>query len=82
MYLKARIAQLLVQAVTELKAVGIIPAEVSSAPELERPADPEHGDYSTNLALKLAKPCRRPPRELAQALVDKLSGQKELLGRV
>jgi arginyl-tRNA synthetase len=41
-------------------------------PELERPKIPEHGDWATTLALRLAKPAGRPPREIAQALVDHL----------
>src|SRR4029077_16240360 len=32
---------------------------------LERPGDPEHGDYATTLALRLAKPLGRAPRETA-----------------
>jgi arginyl-tRNA synthetase len=40
--------------------------EVDAA--LERPADPEHGDYATTLALRLAKPLRRAPREIAEEL--------------
>ena len=32
---------------------------------LERPKDPTHGDYATNVALQLARARRRPPRELA-----------------
>ena len=32
--------------------------------EVERPANQEHGDLSTNLAMKLARPYRRPPLEL------------------
>jgi arginyl-tRNA synthetase len=32
---------------------------------LERPADAEHGDYATNVALKLAGLQKRPPREIA-----------------
>jgi arginyl-tRNA synthetase len=35
---------------------------------LERPADADHGDYATTLALRLAKPLRRPPREIAEEL--------------
>ena len=31
--------------------------------ELERPAEAEHGDYATNVALQLAGTRRRPPRE-------------------
>jgi arginyl-tRNA synthetase len=38
---------------------------------LERPAQPEHGDYATNVALRLAGVHKRPPRELAQELADK-----------
>jgi arginyl-tRNA synthetase len=41
-------------------------------PELERPKIPEHGDWATTLALRLAKPAGRPPREIAQELVDHL----------
>jgi arginyl-tRNA synthetase len=45
--------------------------EIAGAPvELERPASPEHGDYATNAALRLAPERRRPPRELAQELAD------------
>jgi arginyl-tRNA synthetase len=39
--------------------------------ELERPSDPEHGDYATNVALRSAKEAKRPPRELAQELVGR-----------
>jgi arginyl-tRNA synthetase len=35
---------------------------------LERPADPAHGDYATNVALRLAGAQRRPPREVAGEL--------------
>jgi arginyl-tRNA synthetase len=40
--------------------------------EVERPADPAHGDLSTNLAMKLARPYRRPPLELATLLAAKI----------
>jgi arginyl-tRNA synthetase len=39
--------------------------------ELERPGNPEHGDYATNVALRAAKAARRPPRELASELAEK-----------
>jgi arginyl-tRNA synthetase len=41
-------------------------AEVAGSPvELERPGDPTHGDYATNVALRLAPSKKRPPRDLA-----------------
>ena len=40
---------------------------------LERPASPEHGDWSSNVALTTAKKVGRNPRELGAALVDYLN---------
>ncbi len=40
--------------------------------ELERPRAPEHGDWATTAPLRLAKAAGRPPREIAQALVEHL----------
>ena len=39
-------------------------------PQLERTRDPRHGDFTTNIALRLAKPLGRPPREIAAELAD------------
>ena len=39
-----------------------------AAVELERPADSAHGDYATNVALRLAGPRQRSPREIAEEL--------------
>ena len=41
-------------------------------PDLEQPKQPEHGDWATTLALRLAKPAARPPRQIAQAIVEHL----------
>jgi arginyl-tRNA synthetase len=38
--------------------------------ELERPADPAHGEYATNVALRLAGERKRAPRELARELAE------------
>jgi arginyl-tRNA synthetase len=40
--------------------------------QLEAPRNPEHGDVASNLALVLARPLRRNPRELAQQIVARL----------
>jgi arginyl-tRNA synthetase len=47
---------------------GAVPAEVV----IERPKNPEHGDYTTNIALRLAKPAGRPAREVAEAIATRL----------
>ena len=41
--------------------------------EIERPADPEHGDFASNLALKLARPYRMAPLAIANALAAELA---------
>ena len=41
--------------------------------QLERPANPEHGDWSTNVAMASAKVAGRNPRELGTALVERLT---------
>lgn len=39
---------------------------------VERPKNREHGDYATNVALRLAKGAGRPPREVAEAIAARL----------
>ena len=57
--------------VSALAAAGVEPGD--RAPALERPARPEHGDWSSNVALVLAKPAGRRPRELAEQLSAAIS---------
>ncbi|MCW2808756.1 MAG: arginine--tRNA ligase [Marmoricola sp.] len=50
-----------------------LPDGVPSEVVVERPRSKEHGDYATNVALKLAKRAGMSPRDLAQALADGLA---------
>jgi arginyl-tRNA synthetase len=50
--------------------------DTSVVPEtvvVERPRNPEHGDYATNIALQIAKKVATSPRDLAQWLADELA---------
>ncbi|MEO0557496.1 MAG: arginine--tRNA ligase [Bacteroidota bacterium] len=49
---------------------GFAVAEVEV--EFQTPKDPTHGDLATNVAMQLARPLRRSPRAIADALVDTL----------
>ncbi len=51
-------------------AVGLKSAGLGdhAVPALERPKQSDHGDYATNIALQLAKPLGKNPREVATAL--------------
>ena len=42
------------------------------------PADPAHGDYATNVALKLAGVRKQPPRAIAEELVEQALGLPEV----
>jgi arginyl-tRNA synthetase len=46
--------------------------EPPGGPALEVPKQRDHGDWSSNVALQVAKPAGRPPREVAQALADEI----------
>ena len=42
------------------------------AVEIERPAEKARGDYAANIAMRLAKPLRRPPLEIATAIAERV----------
>ena len=44
--------------------------------QLTRP-DPKFGDFATNVALQLAKPLGKNPREIAEAIAEELRGRQE-----
>ncbi|MFG1653853.1 arginine--tRNA ligase [Micromonospora sp. NPDC049275] len=51
---------------------GLDHAALPERTVVERPRNPEHGDYASTLALQLSKKVGVPPRELASALADEL----------
>ncbi|HEX2178323.1 MAG TPA: arginine--tRNA ligase [Actinomycetota bacterium] len=66
------LTDLLEAGLDKLRASGALPADPRPAVELSRPARPEHGEFSTNLPLALARPARMPPRTLAAQLIAAL----------
>jgi arginyl-tRNA synthetase len=52
------------------RLAGELAGVVGAAVELERPNDPRHGDFATNVALRLAPERRKSPRELALELKE------------
>jgi arginyl-tRNA synthetase len=69
---KTELARLLTLALQSLEGT-LVPSPID--PEwvsLERTRDPAHGDFASNVALRLAKAAKRNPRELAQAIVAAL----------
>ncbi|MCE8030202.1 arginine--tRNA ligase [Halomonas daqingensis] len=70
--MKETIISLLENAVDTLKQQGALPADVTPTLKVDPTKDKAHGDYATNLALMLAKPAGKKPRELAEALIAAL----------
>ncbi|MGY1803445.1 arginine--tRNA ligase [Blastococcus sp. SYSU D00922] len=54
---------------------GALAVEVPDEVLVERPKNRAHGDYATNVALRLAKAAGRPPREIAGLLATDLAAQ-------
>lgn len=59
-------------ALSALRSKGFTLPEAIEVP-LERPKRAEHGDLATNVAMLLAKPANKKPREIAEALVAELA---------
>ena len=53
-------------------AQSIHPEILANSIQLDRPKSIEHGDFSSNLAMMLAKPMKKNPRELATLIIEKL----------
>ncbi|OBI43451.1 arginine--tRNA ligase [Mycobacterium sp. E796] len=71
----ADLAELLkVTAAAVLAERGLDAAALPATVTVERPRNPDHGDYASNLALQLGKKVGANPRELAGWLAEKLAG--------
>ena len=66
--MKSELERLLKEALRTLVHVFNEPADESQV-VVERARDPAHGDFASNIAMRLAKAARKNPRELAQAIV-------------
>jgi arginyl-tRNA synthetase len=76
--LKEHILELLIQALLHLKRDKLLSADVDLMPQIERTRSPEHGEFASNLALVLAKVANIPPHDLAQAIIDRIPGSRQL----
>jgi arginyl-tRNA synthetase len=56
-------------------ALPVLSPDDAPGIEIERPANPDHGDLATNLALKLARPYQIAPLVIAQALEAELASE-------
>ena len=79
--MKSSIAQLVEQAVSSLPELAEAPEVTSISATVERTRDARHGDFTTNIAMRLAKSQGKNPRDIATAIIDKLP-ESELVDKV
>jgi arginyl-tRNA synthetase len=66
------LAAVVVAAIRAAVDAGELAVAAPDSVVIDRPKNPEHGDYATNTALQLAKPAGRPPREVAEIIAAHL----------
>ena len=72
MDMKEQIGQLIASALQTLINKGELPLETLPNIHIERTRDAKHGDYACNVALTLAKQAKKPPRAIAEAIIEAL----------
>ncbi|RJQ39071.1 MAG: arginine--tRNA ligase [Dehalococcoidia bacterium] len=76
--IKQRLGDLLGQAVKSAQASGKLLSVTVPENTIERPQNPEHGDYATSLPLKLARVVGQPPLSIAREIVNFIPSSPEL----
>ena len=77
MTLRDQIAELVKQALDAAQASDALPRVDIDDIAVERPQNVEHGDFATSLPLKLARPMRMNPMQIAERIAEKLSNGSE-----
>jgi len=75
---KEHLEELLSQSLMHLQRDGVLPDDADLAIQLERTRSPEHGDFASNVAMVLAKPAGMPPRQLAEAIVERVPKSRQV----
>ncbi len=76
--MRAHIIELVSQALGYLKRDGELDIDPAMDVLVEQTRDPSHGDYACNIALVLAKPLGRNPREIAEIIQARLPQSKRV----
>ena len=70
MNVRSHITHLVTRALEEAQRGGHLPPAPAENPAIERPQNPEHGDYACSLPLKLARPMGMSPMSVAEKVVS------------
>ncbi|MBC1317910.1 arginine--tRNA ligase [Listeria booriae] len=71
-------------AIIKNAVVGALGLEEADVPAilLEVPKDKQHGDYSTNVAMQLARVAKKAPKVIAEAIVDAIGEDYAIINKV
>jgi len=75
---KEHLEELLAQSLLHLQREGVLPADMELEIQLERTRSPEYGEFASNLAMVLAKAAGKPPRDLAQQIIDRIPRSRQV----
>lgn len=81
-YLAAEVVQKIQNAIAQLEQEGFLPKGFIVTPEVERPTNPDFGDFSCNYAMKCAQQIKKPPLVTAQATAEALAKDQDFFASV
>jgi arginyl-tRNA synthetase len=76
--MKSIVAQHLQDALASMPELADAVGDLSIEGTVERTRDALHGDFASNIAMRLAKPAGKNPRELAAMFVEQISGSDQI----
>ena len=76
--MKSSIATFLDDALSRLPDLADAAGDLAAESTIERTRDAAHGHFASNIAMRLAKPARRSPRDLAAAIVEQIAETDQL----
>jgi arginyl-tRNA synthetase len=76
--MKHVVAKLVNNALAKLPELADAAADLSVDSTVERTRDASHGDFASNIAMRLAKPARKSPRDIAASIVTALGDNDQI----
>jgi len=80
--MKHIVAEILENALAELPELAEAAGDLSIDSTVERTRDPLHGHFASNIAMRLAKPAKKNPREIAANIVDTIAATSRQIDKI